>query len=41
MLTANPDQAGQQNTGKFMDVDAITVYNATGGNPIGRPNNVS
>ncbi|KAI0062876.1 hypothetical protein BV25DRAFT_1915625 [Artomyces pyxidatus] len=31
-MTANPTQAGQANTGKFMDVDAITVYSATGGN---------
>ncbi|THH16184.1 hypothetical protein EW146_g4410 [Bondarzewia mesenterica] len=29
VLTANPDQAGQQNTGRFMDIDAITVYSAT------------
>ncbi|EIN11715.1 hypothetical protein PUNSTDRAFT_50601 [Punctularia strigosozonata HHB-11173 SS5] len=30
VLTANPDQAGQQNTGKFMDLDAITVWTGTG-----------
>ncbi|KAI0051870.1 hypothetical protein FA95DRAFT_1554110 [Auriscalpium vulgare] len=30
-LTANPDQAGQADTGKFMDIDAITVYSAAGG----------
>lgn len=31
LLTANPELAGQQNTGAFMDVDAMRVYSATGG----------
>ncbi|KAI0254041.1 hypothetical protein BJV78DRAFT_103139 [Lactifluus subvellereus] len=28
-LTANPQQRGQQNTGKFMDIDKIVVFNAS------------
>lgn len=38
VLTANPDQAGQQNTGKFMDIDSIDVYTTSGGS-LGSNNN--
>ncbi|KAA1476066.1 hypothetical protein DENSPDRAFT_842954 [Dentipellis sp. KUC8613] len=31
LLTANPNEAGQKNTGQFMDIDAFTVYSTTGG----------
>lgn len=31
IVTANPDQAGQQNTGKFMDIDAVTTYTTSAG----------
>ncbi|KAI0266846.1 hypothetical protein BC834DRAFT_116274 [Gloeopeniophorella convolvens] len=30
-LTANPEQAGQQNTGKFMDIDRVQVFVASPG----------
>ena len=39
VLTANPDQAGQQNTGKFMDIDSIDVYAASGGSSGSNNNN--
>jgi len=31
VLTADPQQVGQQNTGRFMDIDAVNVYTASGG----------
>ncbi|TFK54509.1 hypothetical protein OE88DRAFT_1733160 [Heliocybe sulcata] len=30
VLTADPEQSGQSDTGTFMDLDAMTVYSATG-----------
>ncbi|TFY80466.1 hypothetical protein EWM64_g3544 [Hericium alpestre] len=34
IVTADPDEPGKQNTGRFMDVDAVTVWSANGGTPV-------
>ncbi|EIM83052.1 uncharacterized protein STEHIDRAFT_171157 [Stereum hirsutum FP-91666 SS1] len=39
VLTADPDQNGQNNTGRFMDIDAIKIYSTTSNSQNGAPSN--